>query len=65
MFEGTDFKGFWENESYMFEGFTYPKCKLQVGEAPPKTVGILDFRIMSISTLGSSKVSFFTSSRSH
>ena len=35
MFEGTDFMGSWENESYMFEGFTYPKCKLQVGEAPP------------------------------
>ena len=34
--------GFSQNVSYIFEGFTYPKCKLHFGEVPPaKRVGIL------------------------
>ena len=33
--------GFSQNVSYIFEGFTYPKCKLHFGEVPPaKKVGI-------------------------
>ena len=28
--------GFSQNVSYLFEGFTYPKCKLQLGVVPPK-----------------------------
>ena len=34
--------GFSQNVSYIFEGFTYPKCKLHIGEVPPaKRVGIV------------------------
>ena len=34
--------GFSQNVSYIFGGFTYPKCKLHFGRSPPaKRVGIL------------------------
>ena len=41
IFEGADCMGFSQNVSYIFEGFTYPKCKLHFGEVPPaKRVGM-------------------------
>ena len=34
--------GFSQNVSYIFEGFTYPKCELHFGEVPPaKRVGMI------------------------
>ena len=35
IFEGADCMGFSQNVSYIFPGFTYPKCKLHFGEVPP------------------------------
>lgn len=35
IFEGTDFMGFWENVSDIFEGFTCPKCKVHLAEVRP------------------------------
>ena len=53
--------GFSQNVSYIFEGFTYPKCKLHFGEVPPaKRVGILwhPFYILrpSAHSLGTNKL---------
>jgi len=53
--------GFSQNVSYIFEGFTYPKCKLHFGEVPPaKRVGILwhPFYILrpSARSLGTNKL---------